>query len=185
MRAFTLIEIVFVLLVISFIIVAIFLISLNLSNYNVFVVLEIGKQGEIDLTLKEIENELKSMVYAKNGSYPLEIATSNEIVFYKDFENDGIPEKVRYFVETNNFRKQIFLFNSSTLNYESSPAIDRILVKDLATSTIFHYFDKNFQETSNIAAIRIIKVNLAAIFKFPNKIYENYIIAVPRNLKEK
>ncbi len=185
MKAFTLIEIVFVLLVISFIITAIFLISLNLSNYNVFVVLEIGKQGEVDLTLQEIENELKSMVYSKNGSYPLEIATSNEIVFYKDFENDGIPEKVRYFVEVDNFRKQVFLFNSTTLNYESLPVIDRIFVKNLSTPTVFKYFDKNFQETSIIADIRIIKVNLAAVFKFPNKIYENYIIAVPRNLKEK
>lgn len=185
MKGFTLLEIVFVLLIITFIITTIFLITLNFSNYNVFVVLEVGKQGEIDLTLKEIENELRSMVYSKNGSYPLEIATSNEIVFYKDFENDGIPERVRYFVEGNNFHKQVFLFNSSTLNYEIYPAIDRILVKDLAASTVFQYFDKNFQETSNLANIRIIKVYLSSIFKFPDEKYENYIIVVPRNLKEK
>lgn len=185
MKGFTLLETVIIVLIVSFIMFSIFIISLNFSNYNIFVVLEMGKQGEINITLKEIENELKSMVYSKKGSYPLEVATSNEIVFYKDLENDGTPEKIRYFVEDRNFHKQVFLFNSDTFNYEIFPSVDKILVKDLSTSTIFQYLDSNFQETSSIFNIRIIKVSLSSVFKFPNRVYENYVIVVPRNLKEK
>lgn len=185
MKAFTLLETIIVIFIISFIIVTIFLIILNFSNYYTFIVLEIVKQAEVNIALKEIENELKTMVYSKKGSYPLEIIKATEILFYKDLENDGTPEKIHYFVQENNFHKKIFLFNSSTLDYNFSPTIDRILVKNLSTSTVFKYFDKNFQETLSIADVRIIEVNLASILKFPDKIYRNYIIVTPRNLKEK
>lgn len=185
MKAFTLLETIIVIFIISFIIIAVFLIILNFSNYYTFIVSEIIKQANIDITLKEIENELKSMVYSKKGSYPLETIKTNEMIFYKDFENDGVPEKIRYFVEENSFRKQVFLFNLISQDYNSQPSVDRILVKDLSTSTVFRYFDKNSQETLDIANIRIIKVSLSSILRSPDKIYENYVIVVPRNLKEK
>lgn len=185
MKAFTLLETIIVIFIFSFILITIVLIILNFSNYYTFIVSDIVKQAEVDLTLKEIENEIKSMVNSKKGSYPLEKAVPSEIIFYKDFENDGTPEKIRYFVETNSFRKQVFLYNSSTLDYEPSPAIDRILVEDLSTSTVFKYFDKNSQETSNIADVRIIEISLTSVIRFPDKIYRNYLVVVPRNLKEK
>lgn len=185
MKAFTLLETLIVVFILSFIAIAIFLIILNFSNYYNFIVSDIVKQAYVDLALKEIENEIRSMVNSKKGSYPLETIKSSEIVFYKDLENDGTPEKIYYFVEGNNFHKQIFLFNSMTLDYEPSPVIDRILVKDLSTSAVFKYFNKNSQETLNIADVRIIKISLASVLRFPDKIYKNYVIVVPRNLKEK
>ncbi len=185
MKAFTLLETIIALFIFSFILVSLFVVILNFSDYYTFIVLEMIKRADVDLTLKEIENELRSVVYSKKGSYPLEIIKPTEIIFYKDIENDGNPEKINYFVMDNSLHKYVFLFNTTTLNYESSPAINRILVKNLSTSSIFKYYDKNFQETSNIADVRIIKVDISSVVKFPDKIYRNSVIIALRNLKEK
>ncbi|GIW66675.1 MAG: hypothetical protein KatS3mg095_0573 [Candidatus Parcubacteria bacterium] len=185
MRAFTLLETIIALFIVSFVLIFLFLIISNFSDYYIFIVSEMIKRADVDISLKEIEGELRSMVYSKKGSYPIELAKSSEIIFYKDLKSDGIPEKIHYFVMGNNLYKHVFLFNSTTLNYDSLPAINKIMIKDLSTSSVFKYFNKNFQETSNLADVRVIEVSLGSIIKSPDKIYVNSVTVVPRNLKEK
>ncbi len=44
---------------------------------------------------------------AQNGAFPIELANEHEFEFYADFDNDGVVEKVRYFVEDDTFKREV------------------------------------------------------------------------------
>ncbi|MEM5799823.1 MAG: type II secretion system protein [Candidatus Aenigmatarchaeota archaeon] len=186
MKGFTLIETIFVLTIIGVVLTSFIFLINNLSNLNTYIIFGLGSQGNLELTLKEISKELKSMNYSNNGIYPIQEIGKNNIIFYSDIEDDGLVEKISYYVDNDNiFKKNIYYFNTSTNTYDQLPKISKELVKNLATTSVFTFYDDNSTETVDISKIRYIKVNLAIYLKYPSEIYENYIILNPRNLREK
>jgi hypothetical protein len=182
-KAFTILEISLILLIISFIISSLFLLVTNISNINVNFVFNLKGAGDALLFFKEIERELRMMQNSNIGNYPIELATSTKIVFYSDIDNDGLVERISYFIEGTELKKSIIVPSGNPLNYNLSTEKILTIVKNLIIpQEIFYYYDSNYQTTTDVSKIKNIKVNLKVYQSFSKNIFENYIIVSPRNL---
>ncbi|GIW66371.1 MAG: hypothetical protein KatS3mg095_0269 [Candidatus Parcubacteria bacterium] len=185
MKAMTLIEILISLLIIGFIIITLFFFTINISNFNTYFVFNLGKHQEIISTANIMSRELKSMLQSNVGNYPIEKATNNEIVFYSDIDNDGLVERIRYFIENNNLKKGIVKPQGNPLSYDLNQEKILTLIYNLTNSNIFEYYDKNNQLTFDINNIKIIKINLSAVEPINNHYINHSFIIAPRNLRYK
>jgi hypothetical protein len=185
-KAFTLIELTFFILVISFIIFALILFILNISNFNIYLIFGLGKVNDIQLFLSEIKKELKSMEPSNIGNYPIEEISSTTIIFYSDIDNDGLIERIRYFLDQDKLNKGIVSPSGNPLRYDLTQEKIKTVVKDIYLPyQIFTFYDENLNETYDIAKIRSIKVNVKAKIDLKGQTYEDYIVISPRNLKTK
>jgi len=185
-KGFTLIELVFFMLIISFILFFLVLMMINLSNFNLYLTYGLGTLGEINLFLSEIKKELKSIEISNVGAYPLEEITSTTIVFYADLDNDGLVERVRYFLDGENLFKGIIKPSENPLRYDQNEEKIKRVLKNLdLPQKIFIGYDINLNETYDIAQIRLIEVKIKVKIDNKGNFYEDSIIINPRNLRTK
>lgn len=186
MRGFTILEIILGLLIMTLITMTLFLLTINLGNFNTYFTFGLGSYRDVQLTLTEIKKELTSAQNSNLGSYFLEEASSSRITFYSDINNDGLIEKISYFIENNQLKKSIITPTGTPLTYDPNQAKIKTVVNNLISNQgMFNYFDKNFQTTIDVAKIRLIKINLKVQTDFKGNFFENYIIVAPRNVKDK
>jgi len=103
------------------------------------------------------------------GSYPIEIAADNTLVFFTDINDDGLKERVRYFVQGTTLKKGVISPTGSPLAYVSANETFTELVHNLrnGSTPVFTYYDTNYNGTTSpltqpvdISFIRLIKVNM-------------------------
>lgn len=56
----------------------------------------------------QMVRELREMQVGEKGEYPLATANDDEIVFHSDIDNDGLVERVRYYLVDDQLIKQVF-----------------------------------------------------------------------------
>lgn len=183
MKGITLIELLLSLLIISFILLIFIFLTFNISNLNTYFVFNLGKQREIMNTIIALTKELRSMEQSSIGNYPLEKILTNQIIFYSNIDDDNLIERVRYFVDGNTLKKGIIKPVGNPLNY-NQPEIVINMITDLSDNNIFSYYNGNNQLTSDINAVKIVKVNLSAK-DYNRKIINHSFVVVPRNLRFK
>jgi hypothetical protein len=185
-KGFTLIELIFFMLIISFVLFFLILMMINLSNLNLYLTYGLGVLGETDLFLSEIKKELKSIEISNVGAYPLEEITSTTITFYSDLDGDGLIERVRYFLDGDNLFKGIIKPTGNPLRYDQNEEkIKKVLKNLVLPQKIFVGYDINLNETYDIAKIRLIEVKVKVRTDNKGNFYENSIIINPRNLRTK
>ncbi|GIW65990.1 MAG: hypothetical protein KatS3mg094_509 [Candidatus Parcubacteria bacterium] len=185
MRGFTLIEIIMGIFIISLITFILIFFIINISNFNIYFIFNLGKYQEINNTINIMSRELKSMMQSSIGNYPIEKIKNNEIIFYANIDNDNLIEKIRYFVDGSNFKKGVTKPQNNPLFYDLNQEKIILMISDLRNSNIFQYFNKNNELTSDINQVKLIKVNLIIEDITNKKIINRSFIVAPRNLRYK
>lgn len=190
MKGFTLLETILVIFILSSVAGLIILLILNLANYNIFFIFNIGGARDIDLTLNNMIKELRSMNQSNIGGYPIEEALPDRIIFYADIDGDGLMERIRYFYENQTLKRGIVKPSGNPLNYDLTKEKIWVMVNKVREFKI-SYYDSSYtgNEASlnfpvDISKIRVIKVEIT--METPNKSeMKSFIIATPRNLRGK
>lgn len=196
-RGFTLVETLVALgifILFNAVIVQIFLSSFKSTNI-VFDQLESQRQGR--RVLQDFVTEMRSASYSSIGAFPIEEASSTEVIFYSNINNNGYIERVRYSLSGNKLIKGITEPTSTPLFYNTAYEATSTVVDILnnGTSSLFYYYDGNFNGTStppltypvDLTKIRVVSMNLR-IDKSPSTSPVVFIIqgeAELRNLKDK
>lgn len=182
-KSFTLIELTFFMLIISFILFVFLLFVINLSNANVYLVFSLGSYSDVNSALAQLKKELKSAEESNIGHYPLELVSSTSIIFYSDFNGDGLVERIRYFLDGEELKRGIVVPTGNPLSYNLNQEKIQTLVKNLIPNQkIFTFYDENLNETLDIAKIKVIKANLKVKIDVKGNVWEDYIFISPRNL---
>jgi len=187
MKGFTLIEIFIVIFLISFLIGVVIFFVISLSNYSAFFVSTLGSEKEIDMTLSNLAREIRSLNYSSNGAYPIEYASTTAIIFYSDIDNDGLTERIRYYLENGILKRGIIKpFGSPPVYNQTNEKIWN-MVYNIEDFRIIYY-----DELLNVLnppienyKIKIIKVEIKTKPIFNKPSIQSYIIVSPRNLKTK
>lgn len=114
MKSFTLIETLIAIFVFSVLIIGISSLVFVIYRTHTFeweqsIAIEEARRG-LEIMVKEIREAKEG----ENGAYPIEFAGDKEFVFYSDVDNDGLTERVRYFlgkVEEKNLIQECQSFN--------------------------------------------------------------------------
>jgi len=123
-------------------------------------------QKGIDLMAKE----LRELSTAENGSYGLELAGDQEIIFYSDIDQDVYTERVRYFLDNENLKKGIVEPTGNPLTYDFNNEKIFVVSEYVRNNTepIFIYFNSDYPyDTTNNplpAPARLIETKLINIF---------------------
>ncbi len=126
--------------------------------------------------LRPMIAEVRSASPSSLGSYPIEQAATSTFVFYSDIDDDGLKEKIRYFLSNKKLQRGQIKPAGTPLVYNSASEQVYTLVNDvISTSTpIFSYYDANYTGTTSplslpvsISAIRLLKITIT-VDKNPN-----------------
>ncbi len=130
---------------------------------------ELIAESEAKIALRRLIAEIRTAESSNTGTYPIESASKNSLVFFSDINNDGQRERLRYFLDGGVFKRGIvspsgqpYVYLISTEKI-STPVNDIINPDDL----IFSYYDSDYNGTASSAPlvepieiknIRLIKV---------------------------
>lgn len=163
---FALIEILFGIAIFLSIIGALTLFSKNVWVYNSFVSSGLSTTDTGRQMLRTMISEIRTASTANTGAYLIEQATSSSFLFYSDIDNDGLKEKVRYFLVGTKLQKGVIKPAGSPYSYNSTNEKISILASNV-TNIAFSYYDKNYDGTTaamsfpiNLPNVRLIKISV-------------------------
>lgn len=193
-KGMTLVELMVSVAIFAVISIVIATFSSNVFSLNSVVQNGLTAQQDARQVVKKIAAELREASPSASGAYPIEIASTSEIIFYGDADNDGSKEKIRYYLSQLTLKQDIVKPTGNPPVY-SGGTTTRNIINDVrnATTSIFTYYDNNYDGTTaalsfpvDIPSIRLIKINLAIDrdpYRSPVPIYVNTQVTI-RNLKD-
>lgn len=120
--------------------------------------------------VKVIVAEVRKSSPSANGTYPIEVASTSEMVFYSDTDGNGVVERVRYFLSGSKLNRGIILPSGSPVVY--NPATESVVtlmnsVVSSSTLPIFQYYSSSYDGNSpalsfpvDIPSVRLVKINV-------------------------
>lgn len=168
MKGFTLLEIIIAIGIFSAILVVVSFFGLDVYDFGIFLGENLTSQQELQLTLRVMTSEIRAMSQSVEGSYPIELASENSIIFYSDGDGDGFAERIHYFLDGSIFKKGIIKPTGNPLSYSGSENVGEVVHNIYAPAgNIFAYYDNSYNGTQvelsfpiNIPIVQLIKVNL-------------------------
>lgn len=139
--------------------------------------------------------QLRNGQTGSDGSYVLNMAGDQQLIFFANVDNTPSVERVRYFVQNGQLWEGITSYNGTT--YNTSTEATTLVQNDLANGNnpVFYYYDGNYIGSStqvslsqpvNVTQVKYIKVNLQIFNKAGVKNTNTYTVtsgAAIRNLK--
>lgn len=119
--------------------------------------------------LQPVAQEVRSAAPSSTGTYPIEEAESDSFIFFSDINDDGLEERVRYFLDGTNFRKGVTIPSGSPLVYDTGNETVTTAVQDVhnGVNAVFSYYDSSYDGSSAalvepfaLSEIRLVKVEL-------------------------
>lgn len=135
-----------------------------------------------------ITKELRGTNSSELGAYPLETVESQNLVFYSDINDDGLMERVNYYLDSgdNTIKKSVILpdgSNQYTIHAATTTIAEYI---NNQTEALFNYYDADMATTTAVNEIRLVnisvKVNVTPTV-MPNDYYVEADVQL-RNLKD-
>ncbi len=168
-RAFTVIETLISLAIFTLILGLITLFARDTIYYRSIFFSGLTGSDDARHILQPISNEIRSASQSSLGSYPLEVTGDNAFVFYTDTNNDGLKERVRYFLNGTTFSKGVIKPTGNPLTYAINNEVVTPLMYNIVSGAtpIFSYYDTNYTGTTSAMVqpvspldVRLIKITL-------------------------
>lgn len=134
---------------------------------------DVSAHEETRRVIKQFTTELRSASQGSDGSYPIALASSTSISFFTDADNNGIREKITYYVSSGSLKKSVVVPTGSPLSYSTTSlgTVTTVISALGATTTpIFSYYSKSYDGTASstalatpvdIPSIRLVKITLS------------------------
>lgn len=164
----TLVEVLVSIGIFAFLVVGISSLFLTSWKYNKIVWEQLKTQNEGRKVTRDITNELRVASLSSIGAYPIESASSTEIIFYSNIDSDSLKERVRYFLSGRTLKKGVIKPTGSPMVYSSNNETITEIAHDLVTSTILlSYYDSDFSGAQtklsspvDVTQIRVVGISL-------------------------
>lgn len=165
-KGFTLVETLLVAAILIFIVGVLTLFSRNIWFYNTFISGSLESINEGRAALKIMTAEIRTASSGNNGSYAISAASSTSFTFYSDIDDDGLKERVRYFLNGTRLQKGVLKPTGSPLGYTGTESVTT-LVSNVTNASLFNYYDENYEGTTaalsspiNVGAVRLVKITI-------------------------
>lgn len=165
---FTLMEVLITISIFVLVGMAVWTFQKDIYVFNSVLSDSIALQTELRKAFKIMSAEIRSLSTSSIGAYPLVTTTATNFTFYCDTDNDGLKERIRYFVDGNVLKKGVLKPTGNPLAY--NPANESIspMINDLTvTNSVFQYYDSNYDGTTaalaqpvNILSVKLVKITV-------------------------
>ena len=142
--------------------------------------------------IKIMVAELRKTTPSSVGAYPIELASSTGVTFYTDVNNNGVIDKVRYFLSGSTIKKGVVTPTGNPLTYNPANEVMTTLINSvIASSTlpIFQYYTSSYTGTTSplvvpidVPSVRFVKITII-IDKNPNRSPAQIVVTSSVNLR--
>lgn len=123
---------------------------------------------DVRLAFQSLESELRSVMSAATGAYPLESAGSSSIIFYSDVDNDGLVERVRYTITADFLEKGVIKPSGNPVGYPTTTEkLSKVVSNVIGASSTFYYYDSDYTGSQpplsspvDVRAVRMVELVL-------------------------
>lgn len=145
--------------------------------------------------LQPVASEIRSASPSSLGAYPIEVANDSSFVFFADIDDDGLKEKIRYYLSGNILMKGVIIPSGNPLQYLSEDETTTEIIHGVVNglTPIFTYYDTNYTGNTaplsspvSVLSVRLIKITLIVddnINKPPGAVTVSTQVSI-RNLKD-
>lgn len=106
-RGMSLLEMIVYVAIFALVMLAITDAMINFYRANRYTLEQMSQLDSARRGLNSMIFSLRQAAYSESGAYPLETVSANSITFYSDVDDDGTIERVRYFLNGNNFERGV------------------------------------------------------------------------------
>ncbi|MEK7189500.1 MAG: type II secretion system protein [Patescibacteria group bacterium] len=166
-NGFTLIEIVVVLGIFMLLLVGLGYLMLGAFRTQYVTFAQLQGQKEARTALENFVKEARRADTSSIGSYLIETAAVSAFTFYSDIDADTYREKVRYFLDGEDFKKGVIKPSGTPLTYNSANEVVTTVAQNVISDQIFSFYDANYDGTTaaltfpvNVTDIRLAKITL-------------------------
>jgi len=135
---------------------------------NAFIQSSLIIESEARGALKRAIAELRAASQSNDGQFPIVLADENKVTFFSDINNDGLREKIRYFVATSSLMRGVIKPTGIPATYVDSEETLSTVVHDIVNPTstpVFDFYDSAYNGTSSpmVSPVDIVSVRLIRI----------------------
>lgn len=165
-QGFTLIETLFSTAIFVIIVGVMSIFFKNTWIYNAYLGSSLTSINSGRAALKTMVAEIRTASSGSDGAYAISAANATSFTFYSDIYNNGLKERIRYFLNGNKLQKGVTIPTGSPLAYTGSETITT-LISNVTSTSIFNYYDKNYDGTTaalslpvDVSNIRLVKITV-------------------------
>ena len=163
---FTLIEILIATAIASASLALVTYFTVDLSRSGIFLGDRLETERELEMALRALVSEGRSIGPGENGAYPIVTANGTTFTFFSDVDGDGTFEQVRYFLEGTILKKGVTEPTATEpITYPAGNEVVREIVHSIVPGTLFAYYPSGYPlETGqlpnpiDVASIRLVSV---------------------------
>lgn len=169
-RGFTLIEVLVSMAIFSVLLFAVTSLLLSVVQNPQRELNSMGNIDQAKTVVSTFVNELRGAVTGNDGSYPINQAGDNQIIFYTNYGGSGtIVNRIRYYISGNTLYKGVVVPTGSPLTYNISSEVVRAVMTSVSNGSapIFYYYNGNYNGTGsalsqpvNVNQVRFVRINL-------------------------
>jgi prepilin-type N-terminal cleavage/methylation domain-containing protein len=139
-------------------------------NTNATLTGSLNAQMDVRKAFNSMVADIRSASPSSSGAYTIDTASSTYFAYYSDINNDGLKEKIRYFLSGKTLEVGIIKPTGLPLTYNSANEVVTNLISNVVNPTsspLFYYYDDSYNGTSSpmsmpifIPNVRLIKIDV-------------------------
>ena len=139
----------------------------DVFSFNRYFSKSLNVASDARKVLRPMVNEIRSASLSSLGGYPIEVAGTNEFVFFTDTDDNGVKERVRYYLSGTTLKKGITVptGNPYVYNTANETSYDLIQYVRNGSTPIFTYYDSNYNGSTSAltSPVSVTSVRLVLI----------------------
>lgn len=198
-KGMTLIELILAIAVVSIVMQGFTLLFIRTWDTNKFI-LEMGLASALaQHANNKLVTDLRGIQQSDHGAFPIAEATSMSLTIYSDIEDDGVVERVHYYLDQASDELRVGITNPTSaqpVTYPNGDQETRVLARYIVNASndpIFYYYNDDYPgDTTNnpltlptsLANIQLVRIRLFINIdpiKAPNNVYVESFVDL-RNL---
>jgi hypothetical protein len=122
----------------------------------------------------QLVSELRNASSSNTGAFALEQAGDQQLVFYSDLNNDGVVERIRYYLSSGKMLKGVVTPTGSPLAYNLGSEVVTTIQNDVANAAVplFYYYDGSYNGVSGAALAQPVNLNAVRFVQLNLRVYQ-------------
>ncbi|MCX6718962.1 MAG: prepilin-type N-terminal cleavage/methylation domain-containing protein [Candidatus Taylorbacteria bacterium] len=169
-KGMTLVEMLVAIAIFMVIMIVVSVFEVNVFSYRKIASDSYTTAQDAQTILRTMTKEIRIMSPGGDGSYALQTAATNTVMFFADINGDGGKERVKYTFSGTSILRAITSPSGSSpvyLNSNTSTSTIIVNVRNGTSTPVFEYFDSNYDGNDSplaqpvtTTAVRLIKLNI-------------------------
>ena len=162
---FSLAEIVVTVAIIGVISITVGKFTGDVFSFNRYFTKSLDVAGDARKVLRPMVNEIRSASPSSLGSYAIESAGTNEFIFFSDTDDNGVKERIRYYLSGTTLKKGKIVPTGNPYVYNSANESSVDLIKNVqnGATPIFTYYDSSYNGSSGALASPVVVTNVRLV----------------------